>query len=488
MMECQMKNNQAIILIPDGTTPEQIESSIAAYNKPLADLLIHIGLPTENILSPIEERRKVIFAIESTLEILPKNDRPNATYLSKFMIAVAVGLFDGAINFLWDETIRALRRLVIRFDLEYFLGVAQTISNKYKSLTTAESLEAISDYDLLDISRRVGLISEINFHRLAHTNYLRNHASAAHPNENAVSGIEMLGLLEICLKYAIVAVPDHSIILVKKLFDNIRRNIIPSEDFSLIGKEILKLPQERIDDFVLSLFGIYTDTRSNTQIRDNIEGLNLEIWSKISEDTKLRIGSKFGYYRKNGDVDRKDLVQKYLESVNGLIYKDEDSLSAELMEKLQNLKTVHFEWNNFYYECDHAKSLKSSLPVTGIPKAVRKLFVKVVCMCYVGNGRGFREGVDENALAYYKDFISAFTIIEIIEFIFLFRDAEFVQDFNYNKPDQRLRKLSKYFLTKTKDTHVNKILELIINFPKNRLQQLAVDLHYRESSKFIQQR
>ncbi|MBK7868710.1 MAG: hypothetical protein IPJ75_17895, partial [Ignavibacteriales bacterium] len=86
-----MKNNQAIILIPDGTTPEQIESSIAAYNKPLADLLIHIGLPTENILSPIEERRKVIFAIESTLEILPKNDRPNATYLSKFMIAVAVG-------------------------------------------------------------------------------------------------------------------------------------------------------------------------------------------------------------------------------------------------------------------------------------------------------------------------------------------------------------------------------------------------------------
>jgi len=90
----------AIILIPSGNTSSQIETSIGAFSQPLADLLQHIGLPTENILSPIQERRKVIYALESTLEILPLEDRAKADYLSKFTVAIVVGLFDGALTFL----------------------------------------------------------------------------------------------------------------------------------------------------------------------------------------------------------------------------------------------------------------------------------------------------------------------------------------------------------------------------------------------------
>ena len=90
----------AIVLIPSGsTTTSQIETSIGAFNQTLADLLQHIGLPTENILSPIQERRKVIYALESTLEILPMEDKAKADYLSKFTVAIAVGLFDGALTF-----------------------------------------------------------------------------------------------------------------------------------------------------------------------------------------------------------------------------------------------------------------------------------------------------------------------------------------------------------------------------------------------------
>jgi hypothetical protein len=480
-----MENNNQIILIPKDTNPQQVETSIAAFNQPLANLLTYIGLPTENILSPIEERRKVIFALESTLEILPIEDRIKATYLSKFTVAISVGLFDGALNFLWDETIKALRRLIANFDLQYFLGVAHTTNSKYKNLTTFEDLEAIGDHDLLEISRRIGLISDINYKRLENVNYLRNHASAAHPNENSVSGIEMLSLLESCLKYAIVAKPDHSVIVLKQLFDNIRTKAIPLEDFPIIGQDLIKQPQERIDDFVLSLFGIYTDIRTEAQVRKNIDRLNPHIWANVTEEIKYAIGAKFGVFRKNGDVDRKDLVQKYLETVDGLHYKDEDSLAAELLEKLQNLKTVHFEWNNFYNEYYHAKSIKNSIPATGVPNSVRKLFVKVICLCYIGNGKGYKEGVDESALPYYKDFIEAFTLTEIKDFITLFTDPEFVTDFNYTKPDKRLRNLANFFKSKTKDTHINKVLDLIINFPNRSLQGLASDSRYKEAVKFI---
>ena len=474
-----------IILIPTQTTPQQIETSIAAFNEPLANLLMHIGLPTENLLSPIEERRKVIFALESTIEILPLEERAKSVYLSKFTVAISVGLFDGALNFLWDETVKSLRRLAVDFDLQYFLSVAKTINTKYKNLASIDDLPAIGDHDLLDICRRIGLVNDINFKRLEHVNYLRNHASAAHPNENYISGIEMLSLLESCLRHAIVAKPDHSVIQIQQLFDNLRTKEIPKEDFDVIAEDLRKQPQERIDDFTLSIVGIYIDPKTEAYVKKNIDRLGRRIWDVLLEETKLRIGAKFGLYRKNGDVERKDAIQNFLETVNGLQYKDEDSLAAELLEKLQNLKTVHFEWNNFYNEFAHAKSIDMSIPATGIPDTVRKLFVKVISICYIGNGLGYRDGVDESALPFYKKYIEDFGIVEIKDFLHLFKDPEFVSDFRGTKPDNRLRSLARFFKTKTKDVYINRVLDTIIDFPKNALQGLASDTRYKESMKFI---
>lgn len=479
-----MDNNE-IILIPSGNTPERIDTSIEAFNQPLANLLTHIGLPTENILSPIHERRKVIFSLESTLDILPYEDRQKAVYLSKFTVAVSVGLFDGALNFLWDETVKAIRRLVVSFDLQYFFNVAGTTNAKYKGLTAEEDLEAISDHDLIEICRRIGLLSDLTFKRLEHVNYLRNHASAAHPNENEVTGTEMLSLLEYCLRYAITAKPDHSVIQIKQLFENIRTREIPKEDFTPIGVDLLKQPQERINDFVLSVFGLYCDPRQEQTVKKNIERLMRQVWHGTTEDVRYIIGAKFGFYRNNGDVDRKDAVQKFLENVDALNYKDEDSLAAELLEKLQNLKTVHFEYNNFYNERYHAQSISNSIPKTGVPDSVRKLFVKVICLCLVGNGKGYKQGVDTAAIPYYNQFVESFGVNEIKDFIFLFADLEFVTDFGYSIPDRRLRQLATFFKSKTKDVQLNKVLDLIISFPSGSLSSLANDTRYKEAVKFI---
>lgn len=479
------EENLEIVLIPSGNTPSQIETSIGAFSQPLADLLQHIGLPTENILSPIQERRKVIYALESTLEILPIQDRAKADYLSKFTVAITVGLFDGALTFLWDETIKALGRLIVSFDLQYFYNVAESISPKYKNLHSSEDLEAISAHDLLEISRRIGLLNDINFERLRQVNYLRNHASSAHPNENDISGIEMLSLLENCLKYAIIAQPNHSVIRIKQLLENIRKNNIPDEDFAVIGEDLSNQPQERIDDFLLSIFGIYCDPKQEQHVKKNIEKLVPHVWQCALEETKYQIGSKFGWYRKNGDTDRRNATQKILELVDGLRYRDEDSLAAELMEKLQNLKTVHFEWNNFYNEYPHAKSIRESIPKAGVPRSVRKLFVKVVCICYCGNGKGYKRGIDENALPYYEIFIESFNMDEIKEFLKLFSENEFVSDLGTAKADGRMRHLAKELKTKTTNVHINKALDIIINFPNQLLHKLANDSSYKTALRYV---
>lgn len=474
-----------INIIQEGSTIKSIDTSVAALNQPLADMLEYIGLPTENVLVPIEERRKVIFALESTLDILPMSERAKAMYLSKFTVAITVGLFDGALNFLWNETINAIRNMVNAFDLQYFYSVAETINNRYKKLNTFEDFEVISDHDLLEICRRIGLLNDINFNRLGHVNYLRNHASSAHPNQNDITGIEMLSLLEQCLKYAIIANPDTSVITIKMLLDNIRKKSIPIEDVPAISDDLLKQPQERINDFILTIFGLYCDERQEIVVKDNIELLAKSIWCGVDSEIKYIIGSKFGLYRKQALIDKKEATQRFLEVVDGLNYKDEDSLAAELIDKIQTLRTAHYNFYNFYNESIHASSIADSLPKNGLPESVRKLFVKVIIVCYVGNGQGYREGVDEQACYYYEEFIENFEVKEIREFLRLFDDPEFVGDFHKNIPARRLLSLILKFKTKTTDAHINAILDFMITFSSSKLNKISSDSRYQELLKHI---
>ncbi|MEH2370830.1 hypothetical protein [Nostoc sp.] len=479
------EDNTEIILIPIKITSSQIENSITALDKPYIDFLNYLGLPTENIFSSIDERRKAIFALYSALETLPIEEKSKATYLSKFVVSIIKGLFDGALAFLWDETIKALNRLIIGYDLQYFYDVAGTISSKYKGLHLEEELEAISAHDLLEISQRIGLINNINSKRLETVNFFRNHASSAHPNDNELSGTEMIVFLEYCLKYVINAKPDYSVVSLKKLRDNIRKNVINDDDFSIIGNDFSKQPQVRKDDFLMSIFGIYCDNKQEQYVRVNIEKLIPHVWNNATDEAKYRIGSKFGLYRKNADTFRREATERILELVDGLRYKDEDSLAAELIEKLQNLRTVHFEYNNFYNEYPHAKSISVSIPTTGIPKSVRNLFVKIICICYCGNGKGYKDGIDDRALPYYEQFIEGFKIEEIKEYIKLFSDNEFVFDLDTPKADLRMKKLAKSLRDKTTDVLINKALYIISNFPKSKLPKISLDSSYQEAIKYI---
>ena len=245
--------------------------------------------------------------------------------MSRFTIAIAAGLFDGALNCLWDETVRALRRQVIIFDIQYFYTVAEKISSRYKSLSKPEEIDQVSEHDILEACRRVGLVTDVNYQRLENVNYMRNHASAAHPNDN------------------------------------------------------------EIDDFLWAMFTVYTDEKSAQQARDNIEGISPFVWTAATEDRKYEIGARIGMFRENAEVAKKDACQKFLEVVGGLSYKDEDSLAGELIEKPENSYRAHFGSNNFYNEYPHAKALNNRLPASGkIPRAARAMWVKVISICYVG--------------------------------------------------------------------------------------------------------
>jgi len=464
------------------TDPLLIQSSIETFSPAMATYLSGLGLPTENVLTPISERRTVIKSLADALNVLPVDERQKAFYLTRFTVAVSVGLFDGALTYLWDAAVSALRKLVANFDLAYFYSIAEQISSRNKNFHSEEELGQVAEHDLLEACRRIGLLNDVDYKRLEHVNYMRNHASAAHPNENQIDGFEMLSLLSNCLRYAIIAQPQHSVIKIKILLENVRTQAIPPADAPVIGADIAKLGQERIDDLVWTLFGIYADPKQTPQTRANIELLAPYAWPAASEDRKYEIGAKYGTFRKNAEVLRKDAAERFLAVVKGSSYKDEDSLAGELIDKLGSLKTVHYGYNNFYNEYAHAKLLGESLPVNGaVPRAARLLWVKLISTCFIGNGLGYREGVDESAIPYYNKYISNFTEAEITEFLYLFADPEFIAPVSQTKCDQRVRLLARELLGKSQSVHIQRALNLIINAPDRTVHKIAHTSDFKQT-------
>lgn len=86
-----MSTDDSSSLVPLSSTTE-LEKSISSLNQPLADYLVSVGLPTENVLSPIAERGKVITQLESALSILPIQEREKAFYLTKFTSLKCLGV------------------------------------------------------------------------------------------------------------------------------------------------------------------------------------------------------------------------------------------------------------------------------------------------------------------------------------------------------------------------------------------------------------
>lgn len=458
----------------------QLSKSIDSFSYPLAQYLGALGLPIQNVLYPISERKKIIDSLKDALDILPVDERIKAYYLTKFTVAVSVGLFDGALNYLWNETIGALRRLVLKFDVQYFFSITEKVSYRYKNLSSPEDLDQIQDHDLIESCRRIGLLSDVNYKRLEHVNFMRNHASAAHPTDHEIDGYEMLGWLSVCLRYAIIAEPDHSVISIKRLIDNIRTVSIPEGDIPAIGSDIARQPQERIDDLLWAIFGMYNDPSMNATAKTNIAKLAKCIWDATSQDRKYEVGARFGVFRKNADVTRKDATQEFLEFVDGLRYKDEDSLAGELIEKLETLKSVHFGVNNFYNEYTHAKALSTSLPVTGkVPRSARTSWVKVISICYIGNGYGYREGVDEGALPHYEQCVNSFSEAETVEFLRLFKDPEFNSSLSRKMCDRRTKQLATILKGKHTNVYIQKTLDLILKCPEGKLDIVAETTDYK---------
>lgn len=176
------------------TPSPNYSAQIKQFEDNLLEFMKQYGLPTDSVLVTVSERFKVFKNIEDVVEKIEDSQKQRSFYISKLIAASAVGLFDAALNYLWDETIYELRIRVAQYDLDYFFDTAVgASSDRRKKLKDKDDLVKINDSELIKAANEIGLISDLGFQHLDYVRYMRNWASAAHPNHNQITGLQLNG-------------------------------------------------------------------------------------------------------------------------------------------------------------------------------------------------------------------------------------------------------------------------------------------------------
>lgn len=444
----------------------------------LSRYLQYLGLPHENILVELRQRKRAINNIQDIIPVLSDKQKASAFYLSKFISASMMGLFDSALNYLWNETIQNLRKKVVRFDISYFYDTAIKDSKKREKFKSEEDLIKLEDWELVSGCEETGIITHLGYQHLDYIRDMRNHASAAHPNHNEITGLQLASWLETCIIEVIAKEPEGAVIEVKKLLKSLREESLSVNDVNPICAAMGELPEELLNSLMRTVFGMYTDIKLDANIRRNINLIAKPIFQLTSEDMRQEIGLKYSSLEINGEVQRKALAYSFLDIVQGFPYLPSDTLSLKLSDALDELLKAHNGWNNFHNETTPAKLVKSFIPDSGnIPNSVIKKYVKVLTICKIGNEYGTSNSAEE----IYDDLIKKWANSEANILIkIIANDQQLISQLQFSRCQDQLKRLLRDIRINITSKPTQEVLDCIESFPQSSMNKIRHDSRFNQ--------
>jgi len=418
-----MSDDKMQVIPPNTTESSQPHDQlqIAPFEAGLLNYLEEYHLPCEGIFAKIDERKVALTNFQNAIKNIQRTDRLSSAYLSKYVAAAAAGLFDAALNYLWDETIIQLRTRVSQYDLSYFYDNCVSSEERRKKLNDAADLDKITDDELIRGAHAIGLIGDIGYKHLDYIRYMRNWVSAAHPNQNQITGLQIISWLEVCVNEVITLPLSSATVEIKQLLGSIKAGIIEEAEAKEIAVFFTSLTAEQVDSLGAGLFGIFVRIDSSQESRTNITKLFPYLWPRISEKTKQGFGAKYGRFVAANDQDSRGLAHQILSHVGGLEYIPDDIKAVQLEDAINSLIRVHNAMDNFYNEPMYARQLRDLVGSHGsVPKQVAYKYVNSIVYVYMTNGNG----VAWNAEPTYLKLIEKFDLQQMTMAVLSFQDAD----------------------------------------------------------------
>lgn len=458
----------------DNLTPETLK---------FVQYLNTLQLPSDNIIAPTEQRLTVMNALPNLLSTIPEEDKRDATYLSKFVAASAIGLFDAALNYVWNEVIINIREKIVFYGLDTFYdnALSEKIRDEYKS---ERDLPGIKDRTLLDTCKKLEWISDIIYKKLCHILDMRNQIGASHPNFSTINPYELLGWLEVCVKDVINDKPSASAINVRQIIINIKARKIPLDSVTLNSLEssFKDLSTSTASTLLVSLFGIFVADSTDIQVRNNILAISKVLWNYCTDSTKYDLGEKKEYYRNNLETEEEELAYIFFEKCDGLSYLTLNEKSLTLSSLCDDLYDANHGWDNYYNEAPIAREIMKYIKSSSdIPKERSEKIINTFLECRIGREVSYNNGVSPGAKPYYDSFFKLLSIEQIKTLLYLLRNH---LDYFSNNSTIRTSNVKSILLLLKSDVigeRLNEILDYLIDFAdKNLLHGVYSEKHFKD--------
>lgn len=378
-----------------------------------------LGLPKENVLATADDRNIIQINFPQFIQQLPDDIKRESRYLSKFAAASAIGLFDAALNYVWNEVVINLRKKTVIYGLELFFDNA--VGGKYREFfSTEDHLSSLKDKVLLDTCSKLELISDTIHKKLTHILIMRNDIGASHPNDSSVNPYELMGFLHTCVHDVINDQPSEAAIQVKAFIDNLKSQItiIDVQTLQHMQNGIRQLHTKNNDNILRTTFGMYAGAAGNNVLKKNISLIAPTVWGHSGEDLKYKLGITLDGYRANLHNEKYDAGNEFFDFCGGNQYKTLEARVIIMSGLLDELSTLHGGHDNFYHEVPTARIILSHInSEADIPNEINQKLILTILKCRIGKGVSYCEGVSPQGRGIYDDILSKFGDFNVINLI-----------------------------------------------------------------------
>lgn len=366
----------------------------------LTELTSSLEVPRD-ILPSEDEIQDAWSSIPGILDRVPPDLRQED--LVRMCVAVASGLFDSAINYVWNCSVNELRQKVKNFGLNVVRQLVDT-----KDFDEKKLLE-IRDGELLQLCLRINLITEDGHFFLEQCRVVRNNFSAAHPPIGKIDNYEFTVFANRCAKYALND-DINPVGLDISNFIDVLKDARFSDDQTATWLEKIKQTHEAQRELVFStLHGIYCDPASSESTRLNALSICKAFVDRFSPSTFSDLVDRHQEYRSKDDERRQKASQFYFQELGILELLGEAERHKIISSACDNLMAVHQGLDNFYNEPPFAQRLAELSSQGEVPDSSKEKFVITVATCAVGNPYG----ISHAAWPYYRQMISNFSRKEV---------------------------------------------------------------------------
>lgn len=376
--------------------PEIVEES----NTSLLEITKALGVSRDIIASDDE----IIGAWSSLPRVMSKIPQElRSKGLARMCIAVSAGLFDSAINYIWNASVVELRNKVINFGLNI---VGEAINKKDFD---ESKLNDFKDSELLDLCLKLNLITEDGFFFLDQCREIRNNFSAAHPTIGDIDDHEFISYVNRCAKYALGNEHNPIGVNISDFLNALKLSKFTQEQLTTWIERLNKTHEAQRVLVFSNLHGIYCDSSSSEETRVNSLNILEEFKSNLSPTIKSNLIDNHQDYLAKGKTDKHTASRNFFEKLGLLELLGESEHHSIISNATKRLLSVHQSIDNFYNEPPFAERLLQLSSQGSIPRTAKNEFVTTVITCAIGN----QYGTSNSANPSYKKLVQNFSPDEV---------------------------------------------------------------------------